>query len=123
MKLLTKDSIFNRKPVFKIEEVQLGEDTIFLRELSAKQLDATQSAMMKEVKTSKGIDFVFDKENYRMKMVCACICDEKGTFLFDIKEHKQLAEIFTADELNKLYAVVEKLNKLSAQERDNEVKN
>ena len=87
MKISSKSDFLARVPTgVKVHEVEIGEDTFFLREMSAKKRSAFDLSLDKK-KHPKAL------ERLREKLLIATVSDEAGNLLFDASDEASIADM------------------------------
>ena len=115
--LLNRKSLL-KKDVLEQKKVDLGDgEFVFIRQMSAREKDRFEQSLVKIIETRKGTDYKRSLEDFRAKLVVVTACDEKGNLLLHPEDVATLSTSMSADKIEKLVNVAQKLNNIRSEER------
>ena len=102
------------------EEVEVPEwgGSVRVRMMTGSERDAFET----EIYEVKGDDVKFNRENFRARLLVRTIADEKNDRIFSDADIQTLGKK-SAKVLDRLFAVAQKLNGISAADREEMIKN
>jgi hypothetical protein len=112
MRVLTRDEILGNKRPPKMEPVRIphwGDGGVYVKELSAGDVDAFEAAMQEEAKKSKDGEY---RPNVRGRVLALCLCDGEGKPIFKPEDADALGE-FPKWQIDALIDAAFRLNRLS----------
>jgi len=123
MTLLNRKLLLKRDD-FKIEKVNLDEENyVYVRQMSGHERDAFERSLLKEVTTKDGgVDYQRSLGDFRAKLAVNTICDEKGNLILGMEDYLTLSKNMAADKLEKIINVVQRLNAITNEEKEQLVK-
>ena len=121
--LLNRKSLL-KKDVLEQKKVDLGDgEFVFIRQMSAREKDRFEQSLVKIIETRKGTDYKRSLEDFRAKLVVVTACDEKGNLLLHPEDVATLSTSMSADKIEKLVNVAQKLNNITDEDKEGLVKN
>jgi hypothetical protein len=125
---LTKELLFSQRDELAIEKVQLTRGHVFVREMTAKEKNTWERALMKKVpqiggKRGNQPEWETTLEDYRAKLAACTICDAEGELLFTMRDVKDLGEKLSAANMEKIVDVANRLNAITLEDQEALVKN
>lgn len=134
---LSKESLLNEKDQLAIEKVELfnhkGEvrGFVYVREMTAKEKSVWETSLTKRLpslghgKNKQPEEIVLNLDDSRAKLAISTVCDEKGVLLFKMEPStiRQLSESLSASNMERIADVANKLNKITPEAQEEEVKN
>ena len=125
MALLDRKKLLE-KEVLEVVQVDLGnEDFVFVRQMTGRERDRWEQSLIVEIKDDDGNieSYKRSMDDFRAKLVVNCICDEKGKNLLQHEDYEILSQHMSAKKLEKIVNVVQKLNKISEEDKEALIKN
>ena len=124
MALLNRD-ILLKKEVLKIKKVDLGdEEFVFVRQMTGRERDRFEQSLMYEKRDKRGnITFERSLEDFRAKLAVHTVCDEAGNNLLQPEDYPTLSQNMSAARLELIVNEAQELNRISAVDRENLIKN
>ncbi len=118
MTRLTRDEILNA-PDLQTEELEVPEwgGAVLVRGMTGRQRDAFEASVVE----SNGKSTHVNLNNFRAKLVAACLVDEAGQCLFGAADIVKLGDK-SAVALQRIYEVAQRLSGLSSADVDELVK-
>lgn len=117
--MITRDQILEAEDL-GFEEVEVPEwgGSVRVRAMTGTERDSFES----EIYEIKGEDTKFNRENFRARLLVRTLADESNNRLFDDKDIAVLGRK-SARVLDRLFAVAQRLNGMSAADRETMTKN
>lgn len=124
--LLSREALLAKEKL-EIVRVDLGNDEyVFVRQMTGRERDAFEASLI-EVQESAipgGKPIVSQRtEDFRAKLAVHTVCDESGELLLEAGDYETLSTNISARRLEAIVNVAEGLNRISATDRDNLLKN
>lgn len=116
--MLNRDAILNLGNDIKIEKVELGDDFVYLKEMTGSERDSYEQSLynMERNKLQMAMD------NARAKLLVKVICDEDGTLLFKSGDIQAVGNL-PSSIADKLFSKAQEMNGLSDKDVDELTKN
>jgi hypothetical protein len=124
MALLNREGLL-KKQALKIEKVELeGEEFVYVRQMTGRERDAFEQSLMAEKKDKKGnVTYERSLGDFRAKLAVHTICDDKGINQLEPEDYPILSQNMSAARLELIVNRSQELNSISAQDKENLIKN
>ena len=113
------------KQSLEIRKVELDKDYfVFVRQMTGRERDCFEQSLFNFGKDEAGQEtFTRAMQDYRAKLAVNTICDEQGNILLEPADAEMLSTNMSAERLEKIINVVQKINHISAADKESLVKN
>lgn len=124
MALLDREALL-KKQELKITKVDLGEDFVYVRQMTGRDRDAFERSLWVKRFDKNGRPDGFEQDllDFRAKLAVRTLCDEEGTLLLKAEDIPILSQNMTAKNLDLIVSEAQKLNGISEADKENLVKN
>jgi len=122
MTLLNRESLL-KKEELQITKVDLGDNFVFVKEMTGRERELFERSFIIEKKGSKGSDFEITHDYFRAKLAVITVCDKDGKLLLKSNDYIQLSTSMGASKLQKIADAAQKLNGISEEDKEDLVKN
>lgn len=131
MTLLNREQLL-KKQELKKEKVVLNDGTgdfVYVRQMTAREKNNWELLQMQTtvVKNNKGhkvrTNYDVTLDDFRAKLAVNCVCDEKGILLFKQTDFKILSQNMSAETMERIVDVAQKLNAISEEDKEEMTKN
>lgn len=124
MALLNREALL-KKETLKIEKVVLGDDFVYVRQMTGRERDRFEASILRDVKDTEGktIDVMQNMEDFRAKLAVNTLCDEQGNLLLEPQDYGILSQHMSAAKLCRIVEAAQELNKISEKDKEALVKN
>lgn len=112
-----------KKDKLETAKVNLGDDVIYVREMTGRERDNFEKSLMKQVQKGGKTEVETTLEDFRAKLVVNTACDEKGNAIFQPGDYTILSKNKSAKWLMKVADAASKLNGISEEDKEEMVKN
>ena len=124
MPLLTREDLL-KKEKLQIVKIDLGNgEFVYVKQMTAKERDRFENSILKPVKNKEGevIDYQRSLEDFRAKLAVFSICDKDGNLILKSTDYMTLSENISAAKLEKIVNVIQKINVMTEDDRENLLK-
>ena len=124
-KLLGRDSLMQPDSLKK-EKVVIDEagNYVFVRQMSGRERDNFEQSLFEFVVDQDGNQVQRQKaEDFRAKLAVQVICDEEGNNLLNADDIRYISTKWSADKLEKIAQVAQRLNRIGQKDREELEKN
>jgi len=124
MALLDRKSLLAKEKL-EVVKVELGDDFVYVRQMTGRERDNFEQSLLKEVKDSRGqiVSYERSLQDFRAKLAVCTICDDKGTAILQPNDYPMLSQNMSAAKLEKIVQEAQKLNKITEEDKEGIVKN
>lgn len=125
MNLLNRESLLKKEALI-IEKVDLDNDEfVYVRQMTGRERDTFEQSLVNEIRNKKGIveRYESNTRDFRAKLCVCTICDEMGALILRPEDYEVLSANMSAARLEKIVNVAQKLNAITAEDKENLVKN
>ena len=122
MGLLNRKSLLEKQEL-QTQKVDLGDDYIYVREMTGRERDNFERSLRKQVKRGDKTDYEVSLEDFRAKLVVNTACDEKGDAIFQPSDYSMLSKNISAKRLMTIADAASELNGITEDDREDMVKN
>jgi hypothetical protein len=120
MKFLNREALLKKEDL-EIVEVDLGKgECIFVRQMTGFERDLFERSII-EMKDDGKVERKTDA--FRAKLAVCTVCDDQGKLLFKPADITVLNRSMSAARLEKIVEVAQRLNKITAEDQEELVKN
>lgn len=123
--LLDRKALLSKEKL-EIVKVDLGGDRIiYVKQMTGTERDKFEKSLLKEKTDKKGVIVGFDQatDNFRAKLAVCTACDAEGNLLLNPEDAERLGQVMSAYTLEKIVNAAQKLNAISAEDKEELVKN
>ena len=120
---LTKESLLTKRKL-KIEEVDLGDNEfVYVKQMTAKEKDTMEQSLVKITKKGRKTDYEANLTNFKAKLAVCTLCDDEGNKILAFNDFNLLSESISAEMMEKIIDVAQKLNGITEEDKEDLVKN
>lgn len=123
--LLDRKALLSKEKL-EIVKVDLGGDRIiYVKQMTGTERDRFEKSLLKEKMDKKGVIVGFEQatDNFRAKLAVCTACDAEGNLLLNPEDAERLGQVMSAYTLEKIVNAAQKLNAISAEDKEELVKN
>ena len=123
--LLDRKALLSKEKL-EIVKVDLGGDRIiYVKQMTGTERDRFEKSLLKEKMEKKGVIVGFEQatDNFRAKLAVCTACDAEGNLLLEPQDAERLGQVMSAYTLEKIVNAAQKLNAISAEDKEELVKN
>ena len=123
--LLDRKALLSKEKL-EIVKVDLGGDRIiYVKQMTGTERDRFEKSLLKEKMDKKGVIVGFEQatDNFRAKLAVCTACDAEGNLLLNPEDAERLGQVMNAYTLEKIVNAAQKLNAISAEDKEELVKN
>lgn len=123
--LLDRKALLSKEKL-EIVKVDLGGDRIiYVKQMTGTERDRFEKSLLKEKMDKKGVIVGFEQatDNFRAKLAVCTACDAEGNLLLEPQDAERLGQVMSAYTLEKIVNAAQKLNAISAEDKEELVKN
>jgi len=123
MGLLARDFLL-QKVELKKEKVMLTKtDYVFVRQMTGKEKEELERSMLRQTGKGVNIQVETDTVNYKAKLAVATVCDDNGVLIFKPSDVSTLNNNIDAATLELIVDVSQRLNKITQDDKEEQIKN
>lgn len=124
MALLDRKKLLSKEKV-EVVKVELGnDDFVFVRQMTGRERDNFEQSLLKRVQHPDGkVTYEQSLTDFRAKLAVCCLCDEEGNALLQPGDYPTLSQSMSAATLEKIVVEAQRLNKITEEAKDEQVKN
>ncbi|MFA5526553.1 MAG: hypothetical protein WC992_07005 [Acholeplasmataceae bacterium] len=126
MGLLTREGLLAKEEL-EVRKVDLGKgDYVFVRQMTGRERDSFERTLVEigDVKDDGTKPEVIQRnEDFRAKLAAHTVCDDKGNLILKAGDYEVLSQNISAKRLEKIITVAQQLNRITAEDKENLVKN
>jgi len=125
MAMLNREALL-KKEELKREKVDLGNgEFVYVRQMTGREKDQFDQSLVEEVKDERGnvVDYQRSLKDFRAKLAVNTICDDKGEIILKPEDYQKLSKHMSASRLEKIIEVAQRLNSVTEQAQDLQIKN
>ena len=125
-KTLNRDVLLQREEL-EVVQVDLGDDVcVFVRQMTGRERDTFERSLYNVVDDKRektGVRLDRHLEDFRAKLCVCTICDDAGELLLRATDFDELSKNMSAQRLEKIVNVAQRINAISEEDKEELVKN
>lgn len=115
MTLLSREKLLTKEKL-DVTKVDLGRDEyVFVRQMTGRERDTFEQSI---ISFSKDGEVERKTEDFRSKLAVCTVCDKNGNLLLEPSDVANLSTSMSAARLEKIVEVAQKINKISAEDKE-----
>jgi len=120
MAILNREKLLTREKL-EVTKVDLGKgEFVYVRQMTGRERDTFEQSI---ISFDKAGEVERNTEDFRAKLAVCTVCDANGDLLLKPEDVAVLSQSMSAARLEKIVEIAQKINKISAEDKEELTKN